>query len=241
MKQRNLIKAVALLCLPLQSLAATPTNDSMLSCDKCNYVELKGGVVQPTTLQGNSGLGVGDTTYTFGFAVGRKFKDQFGVELEYMHRNKNNTSAAVLNGTGSNAWGVKSDTLMLNLSADLITDSKVRPYVKIGAGISKNTPSTFTNTDYSVSPIVSTNTYSGKKENKFAWQVGFGVDVETSPMFITQLQYMYINRGKIKTSSDYTSTVTNNGETLATVQSSGTAYTGKLQDHVITLGVKIKF
>ena len=145
-------KLMALSCLMSLPLAANSAETSMFDCDKCNFVEIKAGVDQPTTLRGSSNLNTGDTTYVAGFEVGRKFMDQFALSAEYIHRgNSKATNGASDNkfpNSGSNAyssWAAQSDALMLNLTADLIkSELGIRPYVKIGAGISRNKSSEYT-------------------------------------------------------------------------------------------------
>lgn len=231
MKLYNLIKPVVLsLSLPL-AFSANAWEPVAENATEYNFATLKAGGVFPTSLEGNSGLNTGDTTYTAGFEAGRKFMDRYSVGFEYMHRGKNtahayNTSATPIEDNTS--WSAQSDTFMLNLAADLITDSKIRPYFKLGAGISKNKSS-----DYVYYNSDSFNSiYSGKTVNKFAWQAGAGLTMNTTAMFDTQLEYMFVDRGEIETAANFVSNSTT---------STAAARTGRLKDHVVTIGLKMKF
>jgi hypothetical protein len=56
--------------------------------------------------------------------------------------------------------------------------------------------------------------------------------MKTTDMFDTQLQYMYMDRGLVKTKANYVS----GGTTV-----SSSARTGRLKDHVVTIGLTTKF
>lgn len=230
MKLYNLIKPVVLsLSLPL-AFSASALEPVAENATEYNFATVKAGGVFPTSLEGNSGLNTGDTTYTAGFEMGRKFMDRYSVGFEYMHRGKNtahayNTSATPI--ADNTSWSAQSDALMLNLATDLITDCKIRPYFKVGAGISKNKSS-----DYVMYDGTNNYTYSGKTVNKFAWQAGAGLTMNTTAMFDTQLEYMFVDRGEIETAANF---VTNSNTNTAA------ARTGRLKDHVVTIGLKMKF
>jgi len=239
MKFNNLITPAILSCVLPFAFSANALDAAPENTADYNFATIKAGLVQPTSLGGNSGLNTGDTTYAAGALVGRKFMDMFSVDLEYMYRGKNTAdsyNAREVPRDNQNSWSMKSDTFMLNVSADLIQDAKIRPYVRLGAGISRNQSYDYTSTaiDSSVNngaPVVSR--YSGKTVNKFAWQAGLGVNLKTTEMFDTQLEYMFVNRGKVETKSGY---VDSDGEIFSTP-----AIHGKLKEHVITIGFKIKF
>ncbi len=234
MKLHNLIKPVVLsLSLPL-AFAANAWEPVAENATEYNFATVKAGGVFPTSLEGNSGLNTGDTTYTAGFEAGRKFMDRYSVGFEYMHRGKNTAHAYNVSSTPANSntsWSAQSDTFMLNLAADLITDSKIRPYFKVGAGISKNKSSDYKYYEKTNDGDV-TQIYSGKTVNKFAWQAGAGLTMNTTAMFDTQLEYMFVDRGKIETAANFVS----DSETNIAA-----ARTGRLKDHVVTIGLKMKF
>lgn len=204
-----------------------------------NFATLKGGLVNPTPLGGNSGLDVGNDTYTVGLSVGRKFEDRFAVELEYMFRGKNtskSSSSSPQPSDNNTEWKVSSNTFMLNAAADLTDCNKFRPYFKAGLGMSANKAYDYVNsvTDNNSSPAVSTSTYYGETTNSFAWQVGAGVNMKTTEMFDTQLQYMYVDRGAVKTKANYTSS--NTGD-----KTDSSARKGWLKEHVVTIGLTTRF
>ena len=229
--------AILSLMLPFACAANAmePQGEPPLEIKDYYYVTIKGGVDQPTKLGGSSHMNTGDATYTGGIAAGTKFFDIFGAEAEYTHAGKrkyNNTSAGVAGSPQSaSSWGVTSDSLMVNLSADLFSEGKIIPYVKAGLGVSRN------KTDRYVFTTSSNNyTYAGKTATSFAWQVGAGLNLASSMLFDTQIQYMFTNHGTIKTASGYTQT-----PSIGNSITSAPAITGRLRDHVITVGITVRF
>ncbi len=247
MKFNNLITPAILSCVLPFAFSANAWEPVADNATDYNFATVKAGIAQPTNLGGNSGLDTGNVTYSAGILAGRKMMDMFSIDVEYMHRGKDTASSY---GTGptpynnSNSWSMQSDTFMLNASIDLIKDPKIRPYVRAGAGISRNKSYNYTSTttfqsgrdENTNAPIYSTdvNTYSGKTTNKFAWQVGGGANFKTTDMLDTQLEYMYVNRGKVETQANYSSSYS--GKTVT-----APAIDGTMKEHVITVGLKVKF
>lgn len=232
MKLHKIIKPVVLsLSLPL-AFSASAWEPVAENATEYNFATVKAGGVFPTSLEGNAGLNTGGSTYTAGFEFGRKFMDRYSVGLEYMHRGKNTAHAYVPSSTPTatnTSWSAQSDTLMLNLAADLVTESKIRPYVKAGVGASRNESSSY---NYYTASDNQSQIYSGKTVNKFAWQLGAGLNMNTTAMFDTQLEYMFVDRGDIETEANYTDL---SGVTPAA------ARVGRLKDHVVTIGLRMKF
>lgn len=238
MKLHNLIKpAVLSLALPL-AFSASAWEPVKASATDYNFVTVKAGGVFPTSLEGNSGLNTGDSAYTAGFEAGRKFMDRYAVSFEYMYRDKNTAHAyspAQIASYDNTSWSARSDTFMLNLAADLITDYKIRPYFKAGIGASRNRSYDYVNNAYdSEGGGDAISTYAGKTTTEFAYQLGAGLAMNTTSMFDTQLEYMFVNRGQIKTQDNYTVASTGG-------QRSAPARTGELKDHVVTIGLRFKF
>lgn len=238
MKLHNLIKpAVLTLALPL-AFSASAWEPVKASATDYNFVTVKAGGVFPTSLEGNSGLNTGDSAFTAGFEAGRKFMDRYSVGLEYMYRDKNTAHAYNVNseiGMGDASWSARSDTLMLNLAADLITDSKVTPYFKVGVGASRNKAYDYTtNIADEGDGSANIDAYAGKTTTEFAWQAGAGLAMKTTKMFDTQLEYMFVDRGQIKTEENYVGRAS--GDKV-----SSNARTGRLKEHVVTIGLKFKF
>lgn len=208
------------------------------------YFTLKAGSVMPTTYRDNSPVSgsSGDTTYTVGAAFGKKFIDRLALELEYMHKSKSDVSNSINTkstaGSQTNSWSSKSDTFMLNLSADIIKHRVFRPYVKAGIGFSINDADTFTtNIAFAGSPSTSkTYVNDGQTETCLAWQIGTGLNINVNKNIDAQIEYMYIDRGKIQTSSTTIYTDTSGSSSSLT----GSPYTGKIRDNVVTLGLKFK-
>ena len=219
MTLQKLIKPIVVSCLLPLAITASAED---------NFVTLRVGIDQPTVSENNANIANVKTTYVGGIEVGRKFLDRFAVSLEYSHRGKSdfmidNDSANDPSNIKS-SWAAKSDAVMVNLSADLIQDSKITPYVKAGIGLSKNKAY-----KADITTEQTPTTYNQKNTTKFAWQVGVGMNLSTSQMIDTDITYMFTNRGKVATAS-----VTDAGIVTPA------RYT-QLKDHSVTIGIKIKF
>jgi opacity protein-like surface antigen len=239
----KLIVMSLVLSSSIEAMAASSFKDMMSflntsTATDYNYVGARGGAVIPGKTEGNSDLQgtSGSTTSLYGLSLGRKFMDIFAAEVEYTYRNSsslNNTS--LVNGAvatnSKNTWGVKSQTLMLNLAADLITHDLIRPYVKLGMGFSKNKAE-----DYVQSTNANVTTWAGKNNTSFAWQAAFGLNFTTSKMIDTNFEYAFVNRGQFRT---YDRSI--NVRSNSTTETENTAKKGNLKEQVITVGFKVKF
>ncbi len=218
MTLQKLIKPIVASCLLPLAITASAED---------NFVTLRVGIDQPTVSENNANIANVKTTYVGGIEVGRKFLDRFAVSLEYSHRGKSDfmiDNDSATEESIASKWAAKSDAVMVNLSADLIQDSKITPYVKAGIGLSKNKAYSF-NTSEGGTPL----TYNQKNTTKFAWQVGLGMNLSTSQMIDTDITYMFTNRGKINT---YSTQIENANKQPKYTQ---------LKDHSVTIGIKIKF
>lgn len=232
---KKVIKPAALSCLiPLiltAQSAVAEDNKQLYS----NFVTIKAGFDQANDLGTSFNRSSVDGTYVAGFEVGKTFMDDtLSASLEYSHRGNSDASHKV-NEEDLNSWKVRSDTFMANLSANLMKDAKVIPYVKVGIGASTNKAGDYVESDYAQGTLDEQSTYPGRKTTEFAWQVGAGLTIPTHDRFDAQIEYMFVDRGKIQTEAGrYT---LDNTKTL----DSESAKTTRLRDHVITLGIKIKF
>lgn len=229
----KIMKVTALTFLVCATNANANADSKFKSMLSDSFITLKLGVAQQNKLGGNSGLDAGDPTFVGGMLVGKQVTDRFGVDLEWINKAKSSLSS---NGSGtptpydtSNNWAVSSNTFMANITANLLQDSMAKPYVRLGLGISKNK-----SYDYkTINNEGLSTTYSGRTINSFAWQAGAGVSFNTHKMFDTQLEYMFINRGKFKTYDNY---IDATGE----VENAPAIY-GTSREHVFTVGLKFKF
>lgn len=199
-----------------------------------NYVGVRTGVVFPGNTQGNSDLQSvsPDTSYTVGFSVGRKIKDRFAIEVEYMHRGESDIKSSSSTTGVRDTWGVKANTLMLNASADIVTDSSVRPYVKFGIGASRNEANRYV----SVDALQETQTWESKSSTKLAWQAALGANMSVTKSIDANMEYAYVDRGEFRTKSG-SSTVGGINYT----SSNEPDKIGKLREQVVTIGAKYKF
>lgn len=203
--------------------------------DGNNFVKIKGGVAQPMKFGGTSEIdNKGAATFVVGAAIGRKFMDCLSLDLEYMHRDKSKVTYENRSNEdlSTKKWAVKSDTIMANITADLIQNSSIRPYVKLGIGASRNKADTYSTADVS---YIKTNP--GKTMTSFSWQAGFGMNFDYNAAMATELEYSFVNRGKFAANLD------GNKYDIAGESSapSTSDKNGKLKDHVVTFGIKLKF
>jgi opacity protein-like surface antigen len=196
------------------------------------YLKIKAGIVQPTAINGNTGLGPGEATYTAGAVVGRRFNELLSFDVEYMFR-AGSTAQYDNPGTAGDptSWKAKSNTYMLNMNIDLILNSRITPYLRFGIGMSQNDPSTYVFVQDSNQN--NNDNYPGKTTKNFAWQVGSGVNFFSNEKYSVDLEYMYVDRGSIETEGY---TITGNNEQVVALP-----IKGNLNDHVFTLGFKFNF
>ncbi len=219
---------VIYICM-LNTITANATNPKEFTPYK--FAGVKAGIVQPTPLYGNTGLDTGEPTSAAGALIGIKFHKMLSVDLEYMHRGKNTTQDSSPGETDNpTSWSTESDTLMLNLSVDIMTDSRATPYLRGGVGMAYNQSYTYTIYD---TETESNSYYPGETTNNFTWNAGFGVNFKATPIIITELEYMFVNRGEIKTQPYY---LDDNG-----VKYNLSPIHAHLADHVLTFGLKMKF
>lgn len=233
-------KSIKPVLISLALLSACSASAGMLSfipestATDYNYVGVRAGGAFPNNTQGNTDLQSvsADSTYTAGFSVGRKIKDRFAVELEYMNRGESDLNSSSSYRGVSNSWGVKANTLMLNASADIITDVPGRPYIKFGIGASRNEASAYKYTEQGLE----SRTWGSKVVTKFAWQAALGVNVSMMKNVDANVEYAYVDRGEFRTKDTATRVYSNGSSTTR----NSTAKIGKLREQVLTIGFKYK-
>lgn len=197
-----------------------------------NYLKIKSGIVQPSAINGNTGLASGDATYTAGAVAGRRFNEFLSFDVEYMFRSSS-TSQYDSPGTAGDpsSWKAKSNTYMLNMNIDLILNSRITPYLRFGIGMSQNKPSTYVLVQDGNQE--NNDNYPGKTTKNFSWQVGSGINFLSNEKYSVDLEYMYVDRGSIKTEGYV---ITGGSE-----QTEAEPMKGNLNDHVFTIGLKFSF
>ncbi|MGB4191557.1 MAG: hypothetical protein WBJ81_03305 [Rickettsiales bacterium] len=234
----KLITAFSLASLPLVANAA---ENSSTRNQNYYFATLKAGVDQPVATGGSASVNSSQTTYNAGAEFGKKFMDIFGASLEYRKIGNTYFYTNTLSGNDtynySSNWKGKSDVFLLNLSVDVIKNSLITPYVKVGMGMSVNSSS-----DYVVTEQRTPNgrnlgqaIYTGKSNNQFAFQVGLGVNVTSNELFDIDMGYSFLDRGQLTTNKGFTGT----GEVVNDPNSP--ARTANLRDHSVTIGLKAKF
>ena len=189
----------------------------------------------PTLLSLNQNTGF-DTAGIFGLGAGYQFNNWFRADLTGQYRGKSNfhgTDVFVFSNAGVPTAGAdtytasKSEWLVLaNAYVDLGTWWYVTPFIGAGVGFSRNT----------ISSYVDTNTPSGgvaiapaASKWNLAWALHTGLAYRVNPGFTVELGYSYVNLGDATTGivSDFTGFANNHTMGFKDITS-----------HDLTLGVR---
>ncbi len=164
---------------------------------------------------GNAGhdsySGKRDVGLAGGASVGYDFKERYNtpirVEVNYTARSdgkKSNTGEELLlsGGTGQIALKEKTNlqTLMVNLWADIPTNTAFTPYIGGGVGVAIIDYKTDGTLHHNVGGTPTSEKYysESKKQTNFAWGLGGGVAYDVNDQFTVDLGYRYIDAGKVK-------------------------------------------
>ena len=196
-------------------------------------VIVRTGVDVPTVNSNDYGISTVDRTFFAGIEAAKQLNDKFSVGIEYNYRGKSDFNINKDQyGAGQNtySWSVSSNIFMINGYMNLLQDSLVIPFIKLGVGASINKSKEYLIND---STTNKQNSYPGKTKNSFAWQAGVGVNIPFNEKIDTEISYNYTDRGTVETKSYY-----NNSLGTTTNDSPRKI---KLQDHAIIVGIKYKF
>jgi opacity protein-like surface antigen len=150
------------------------------------------------------------------------------LDLELAINYKPNTSIIYDASSYNIQFGYKSTSAILNLRYNIPLESKINPYVKLGAGVACNKSNNYIYSESSFS-----NTYYGRSNYNFAWLAGFGLEFKNSSTISSFIEYNYFDRGIIRTKSDY---INNIG-----ITGSYDPKQGKATENNILLGIKYNF
>jgi len=217
------MKLKKLLITSLLSTAFLASGFAMAEEEKSNagpYVQLNGGIsmgMAPKSDFGNKKMG---NSAVYGAELGYQFEQYLRISLSLDDRakysfteNQNYNTSTV-----STRWKVKSLVTMVNFYYDIMEFNKVTPYMMFGAGIAKNKASGTQTSNGESSGIPS-----GTKNN-FAYKLGLGAKYKITNNVAVNLQYQYIDMGKIKTGTNAAFTESNNGKIRANEFLFGIAY-----------------
>jgi opacity protein-like surface antigen len=197
-----MIKKLALaVLLSSTALSAFAAEDA----GKDFYAQLNGGYAFGAKNKDSDGFGTFKSA-SVGLEAGARINEHFrlGLSLDYMPK-----------FTGDKGSLLKFSTmpLMLNAFLDAGDFSGFKPYVVVGAGISRNKTS-----DVKVN---GTTIAKGVSKTGFAYKAGLGTKYALSDEFDVDVRYQYIDLAKIKFKDD--------------------SDTAKVTTHQIMLGVAYKF
>lgn len=194
------------------------------------FLTFKAGEVFPTPIYGNTGLNSGKNTYIFGVLIGKTLNDFFSLDIEYNHRDNNDIQTIQLNDNYPTTWSMKSDMLSMNMSVNLIKESPIIPFIRLGGGVANNSSGSYVSHDDDTS---SSSNFPGKKNTQSAWQIGGGFKFKLNSTFTTQFEYMYVDRGTVETQSYFYDEA---GDKV-----SFTSKKGDFVDHQLTFGITYRF
>ena len=103
---------------------------------------------------------------------------------------------------------------MINGYYDIVTIDRFTPYLSAGIGITKNKAGALTTTNRSGNSSYTT-ILEKKSTNNLAWQIGFGSTIKLTNKIDLDLNYKFMDRGKVRTGSGFT-TYSNNDIDRAT-------------------------
>jgi opacity protein-like surface antigen len=189
----------------------------------------------PTLLSLNQNTGF-DTAGIFGLGAGYQFNNWFRADVTGQYRGKSNfhgTDVFVFSNAGVPTAGVdtytasKSEWLALaNAYVDLGTWWSVTPFIGAGVGFSRNTISSYVDTN---TPALGVATAPTASKWNFAWALHTGLAYRVNPGFTVELGYSYVNLGDATTGivSDFTGFANNHTMGFKDITS-----------HDLTLGVR---
>ena len=189
----------------------------------------------PTLLSLNQNTGF-DTAGIFGIGIGYQFNNWFRADVTGQYRGKSNfhgSDVFVFNNAGVPTAGVdtytasKSEWLGLaNAYVDLGTWWCVTPFIGAGVGFSRNTISSYVDTN---TPALGVATAPSASKWNFAWALHTGLAYRVNPGFTVELGYSYVNLGDATTGivSDFTGFANNHTMGFKDITS-----------HDLTLGVR---
>lgn len=99
-------------------------------------------------------------------------------------------------------YDLQTQSVLLDLKADLTTWHHFMPYLSFGAGPTINHMSNYTEHSNPPYPYVRTSPgFANKTTTNFTYQVGAGIDYDLNQKLIVSMGYVYQNLGDVKTGS----------------------------------------
>ena len=154
--------------------------------------DVPGTVVTPT------GIGF-DSAPIFGVGVGYQFNNWFRADVTGEYRGKANFHGMDIAHVGAGPQftdlytGSKSEALFLaNIYADLGTWWCLTPFIGAGVGVSRNTISSFTDTN---TPLLGVAYGSEASQWNFAWAAHAGIGYKVTNNLTVELAYRYVDMG----------------------------------------------
>ncbi len=167
------------------------------------------------------------TVYSLG--VGKYLSNKFRTDLSASIRNYKLKG----NSTSSISQKIQSLAVMINGYYDIATFGRFIPYLSAGVGLANNKAGTLTINSSSGGSSYTT-TLTKKSTNNLAWQVGAGSAIKLTNKIDLDLNYKFMDMGKVKTGSGST-TYSNNTTEPASAGNS------KLRTHEFSIGARYNF
>jgi opacity protein-like surface antigen len=165
----------------------------------------------------------------YSIGAGKYFTENLRADIDLSFRNyKLNDN---IDGT-TRTEKIKSTTLMVNGYYDIYNFGPITPYISAGIGIARNKAGTLNVNN----PTLAVNTsYNSKTINNFAWQIGAGASIKATEQVDFDLDYKFINMGKIQPGQGVAVDYSDNSSSSAEPGKS------KLRAHEVTIGARYNF
>jgi opacity protein-like surface antigen len=177
-------------------VAATVAMNATAS-DKGLYFKADVGAAFPTKFDSvDYGKKKADTSAMFGVGLGKELGHGFSADLSFYRFDKFKFSHTLADaGNGKVTQDISSNLLTLNANYALPKYKVLIPFVTAGFGIVSNEAGDYKNT-FTNGNI---QTLFGKTQYDYAWNLGFGAQIETGLPIDLTVSYRYFDLGEAKT------------------------------------------
>jgi opacity protein-like surface antigen len=221
---KKLALAVAISTSALSAFAEDAGKDFYAQVNAGYAFGMNSNKAKTVTLE-SSNFGKTGKSMLVGLEGGARINEHFrlGLGFDYLPGFKAEGNAGTLT-TNLSKTKISSMAFMVNAFLDAGDFSGFKPYVMIGAGVSKNKTKATTFTYNGVASSVN-----GASKTSFAYKLGLGTKFSVNEDIDLDVRYQFVDLGKFTTGTNYT------GAKLKV------AATGKLRSNQLMVGVAYKF
>lgn len=192
------------------------------------------GLNRPSQLGGNASMDQTNNGLAVMLSAGKEFSEfiSLGLELNRTYRRDINADVKTPK-IAENSWSVRSYGTFLNVLLNMTMEHSLYPYIKLGLGFSFNRVGDYFRV---LGPSHQSSTariyrIPGVKQVNRSYQIGVGINFQSTDYYSFNIEYTMISRGKITTAN------------YGTLEPSNTIFkatsvTGKLIDNVLYTGLR---